>query len=78
MIIVGIIGFVVAVVTILFTAVSISGANDIKCPKCGTEMRFIGNVIGTEEEDKLFDINHKHPAYKHVYKCPKCGEEYVI
>lgn len=78
MLIVGIIGFTIAVLAILFTAITISGTNDIKCPKCGTEMRFIGNVIGTDTEDKVFNTYHKHPAYKHVYKCPKCGDEYVI
>lgn len=78
MLTIGIIGFIVAILAILFTAITISGYNDIKCPKCGAEMQFMGNVIGTDEEDHLFNVHHKHPAYKHVYKCPKCGEEYVI
>lgn len=47
--------------------------NHVKCPKCGTDMDYIGN-------DNNFDVPNGLPNQlkHHYYRCPKCGEIKII
>lgn len=73
-----VIGIIVAMV---FATVFILGAlsivrmtkDSIKCPKCGGDMFFIGNV----SEGKVY-YDEKHFGYPHLYKCSKCGYEKTL
>lgn len=47
--------------------------NHVKCPKCGTDMYYIGN-------DNNFGVLNGLPNQlkHHYYRCPKCGEIKII
>lgn len=49
--------------------------NHVKCPKCGTDMGYIGNQIDIGEGFPITDNNkYRYLGYSHVYRCPKCGK----
>lgn len=49
--------------------------NHVKCPKCGTDMDYIGNQIDIGEGFPITDNSkYRYLGYPHVYRCPKCGK----
>lgn len=68
-IVIGIVGLTLVV------ACAIASINHVRCPHCGEDMRFVGNV----GDSGLIDGSiNKHPAYTHLYKCPHCGTTKLI
>lgn len=52
---------------------------NLKCPKCGKPMKFLGNYIDHDGIIPITDGSKKKRfGYGHVYQCPYCGTGKII